>query len=80
MPQCPQSQSQVMRIQIPSNKVVPLKNNELFGSVGAHRMPVTCDSAADISVVPEKCVEPHQFMGTTCDIDSFNRQRSTGKL
>ena len=68
------------RTQIPSDEVVQLKNNELFGSVGAHRIPVTCDSGADISVVPEECVDENQFTGDSCDIDSFNRQRSTGKL
>ena len=62
-PQCPQRQNQVKRIHIPSDKVIPLKKNELFGFVGAHRMPVTCDLGADISVVPEECVEPHQFTG-----------------
>ena len=79
-PQSPQRQSQVKRIQIPSDKVVPLRDNELFGSVGAHRMPITYDSGADISVLPEDSVLPEQFTGTSCEIDSFNKIRSSGKL
>ena len=79
-PQCPQRQTQVKKVQIPLNKVVPLKENQLFGSVGSHRIPITCDSGADIMVVPEECVAPDQFMEDNCDIDSFNMVRSSGKL
>ena len=79
-PQCPQRNTQVRRIQIPAEKVRSLRDNELFGSVGAHRLAVTCDSGADISVVPEECVYPSQFTGDICQIDSFNKIRSSGKL
>ena len=79
-PQCPQRNTQVRRIQIPAEKVRSLRDNELFGSVGAHRLAVTCDSGADISVVPEECVDPSQFTGEICQIDSFNKIRSSGKL
>ena len=78
-PQSPQKVSKVRRVQIPSNKVVALKDNELFGSVGEHCMPVTCDSGADITVVPEECVREDQFTRGTCEVDSFNKARSTGK-
>ena len=77
--QCPQKVSQVRRVQILSNKVVALKDNELFGSVGDHSIPVTCDSGADITVVPEECVSAEQFTGVMCEVDSFNKVRSTGK-
>ena len=79
-PQCPQRLNQVKRVQIPSEKIVPLRENELFDSVGSHRMPITCDSGADISVVPEDSVTAEKFTGTTCQVDSFNKVRSTGKL
>ena len=78
-PQCPQKVNQVRRIQIPSNKIVPLKENELFGSVGGHCMPITCNSGADITVVPEEYVRQDQFTGGTCEVDSFNKVRSSGK-
>ena len=49
-------------------------------ALGKHRLPVTGDSGADISVVPEECVAPDQFVGKTCEIDSFNNVSSSGKL
>ena len=55
-PQCPQKVTRVKRIQIPMNKAVPLKCNEFFGSIGGHTLPITCDSGADITVVPQECV------------------------
>ena len=76
-PQCPDKQNKVRRVQIP---VVPLRNNELFRSVGKHSMPITCDSGAVITVILEECVEGDQFTGGTCEVDSFNRVRSTGRL
>ena len=42
-------------------------------------MPVTCDTGADITIVPEECVRNDQFTGDTCDVDSFNKVRCTGK-
>ena len=42
-------------------------------------MPVTCDSEADITVVPEECICEDQFTGGTCEEDSFNKARSQGK-
>ena len=79
-PQCPQKQNHVRRVQIPSSKIVALRDNELFGSIGNHCMPITCDSGADITVVPEECVESEQFTGGTCEVNSFNKVRSTGRL
>ena len=77
-PQCPQKQAQVRKIQIPANKVMPLKENQLFGSIGGHCMPITCDSGADVTVVPEECVQNGKFTGDLCDIDSYNMVRSKG--
>ena len=79
-PQCPLRQTQVKKMQIPADKVRLLGGNDLFGSVGPHRLPITCDSGADISVVPEECVAPDQFTGQVCEIDFLNRTRSSGKL
>ena len=42
-------------------------------------MPVTCDTGADITIVPEECVRNDQFTGDTCDVDSFNKVRCMGK-
>ena len=79
-PQCPLRQTQVKKIKIPSDKVVQLKHNELFGAVGNHRLPITCDSGADLSVVPEECVSPEQLLGETCEIGSFNNNKCVGNL
>ena len=71
-PQCPQRTNKVKIIQIPINRVVPLKQNELFGSIGGHSLPITCDSGANITVVPEECVGEDEFTGDMCTIDTFN--------
>ena len=67
------------KIKIPKNKVVSLKANEVFGTVEGHFMPITCDSGAEISVVPEECVGADQLTGETCTFASFRKDNSTGK-
>ena len=57
-----------------------LKDNELLGFVGKHSLPVTCDSGADVKIVPEECVSESQYTGGTCEVASFNRKISSGKL
>ena len=79
-PQCPQKVNKVKRIQIPRNEIVPLKQNELFGSIRGHYLPITCNSGADITVVPEECVKPEQFTGESCTVDTFNKVKAVGKL
>ena len=79
-PQCPQKVTTVKRIQIPVDRVVPLKHNEVLGSIAGHRLPITCDSGADITVVPEECVDSDQFTGETCAVAAFNKIKTVGKL
>ena len=43
-------------------------------------LPVTCDSGADITIVPEECVPQKDFTGDTCEVASFNRKISLGKI
>ena len=78
-PQCPLRVTQVKKINIPANKVVPLKKNEVFGAIGNHRLPITCDTGADVTVVPEECVSPNQLTGETCELAAFNKTKSEGK-
>ena len=66
-------------MKIPEDKIVSLRRNEVFGSVGPHRMPITCDTGADVTVVPDKCVEPHQRTGEFCELKAFNDSKSTGE-
>ena len=78
-PQCPLKTNQVRRINIPVNKVVPLKRNELFGAIGSHRLPITCDTGADVTVIPEECVRKDQLTGEDCELSAFNKTKSKGK-
>ena len=78
-PQCPQKVQRVKRIQIPRNRVRPLKHNELFGSVGGHSLPITCDSGTDVTVVPKECVRDEEFTGESCTLDTFNKVKTVGR-
>ena len=70
---------QVKCVQVATQQPVTLKDNELMGSIGAHVLPVTCDSGADITTVPEECVQDVYYTGDTCEVASFNRQISSGR-
>jgi len=65
-PQCPLRQNQVKRIETPSDKVVELKQNELFGAIGEHRLPITCHTGVNVTLVPEEYVSDSQLTGETC--------------
>ena len=52
----------------------------MFGSIGNQRIPITCDSGADITVVQEECVNSDQFTGAICVVESFDKVHSTGML
>ena len=78
-PQYPLKTNQVKKINIPTSKIVPLARNEVFGSMGRHRLPITCDTGAQITLVPEECVEPQQFTGGTCVLAAVNDSRFEGK-
>jgi len=43
-------------------------------------MPITCDSGAQISVVPEECVTPDEFTGEVQEIEDFHTGRVTGRV
>ena len=75
--QCPLMQVKKVQITLAEPRV--LKDNELIGSVGQYMLPITCDSGADVTVVPEECVLAQEFTGDTCEVASFNRKISTGK-
>ena len=59
------------KVTVEESKLESLKHNEVFGAVGPHRMPVTLDTGAEITVVSEEAVEPSQFTGDTCELHSF---------
>ena len=78
-PDCPKRTTKIKRIKIPENKIVSLHRNEVFGAVGPHRMPITCDTGAEVTVVPEEAVEPHQKTGELCELKAFNDSKATGE-
>ena len=67
-------------VQVETQQFMLLKDNELMGSIGEHVLPVTCNSGADIIIVPEECVPQKNFTGDTCEVASFNRKISSGKI
>ena len=78
-PDCPKRTNRVKRIQIPEDKIVELCRNEVFGSVGPYRLPITCDMGAEVTVVSAECVEPEQLTGEECELKAFNETKTTGK-
>ena len=79
-PNCPKkTAAKVKKVKVREDLIEKLRTNEVFGAVGPHRMPVTCDTGADITVVPEEAVEPDEFTGETCELRSFNDGQSVGK-
>jgi len=79
-PDCPTRPKTNRRVKLPVDKLVYLNPNELFGQVGVHGMPITCDSGAQISVVPEECVEPSEFSGELQVLEDFHTGRVTGRV
>ena len=78
-PNCPSRKSKVKKVRVETDHIENLKYNEVFGSVGPHRMPITMDTGAEITVVPEEAVHPDQFTGDTCELWSFNNTKSSGR-
>ena len=78
-PDGPKRTNRVMRIKILKDKIVTLCRNEVFGSVGPHRMPITCDTGVEVTVIPAECVEPHQKTGELCELKAFNEAKTTGE-
>ena len=78
-PNCP-TKRKVKKVRILAETIVSLNSNEIFGEVGPHRMPITLDTGAEITVVPVEAVEPHQLTGETKTLRSFNNGESKGQV
>ena len=78
-PNCPTKRTMV-KVRVEEGKIEMLKENEVFGAVGPHRMPITLDTGAEITVVPEEAVQPQQFSGKSRTLRSFNNTESVGKV
>jgi len=79
-PNCPSRPKGNRRVKIQSDKLLYLQPNELFGQVGRHSMPITCDSGAQISVVLEECVEAGEFTGVGQTLEDFHTGKVTGRV
>ena len=80
-PNCPKKpSSRVKRVQVTEDLIEMLKENEVFGAVGPHRMPVTLDTGAEITVVPVEAVDASQFTGESRTLRAFNNNESVGKV
>ena len=69
-PNCPRKASKVKRVKVREDKIESLRRNEVLGAVGPHRMPVICDTGAEVTVVPAESVDPSQLTGETCILRS----------
>jgi len=79
-PYCPSRPKSNRRVKLQSDKLLYLQPNELFGQVGRHSMPITCDSGAQISVAPEESVEASEFTGETQTLEDFHTGKVTGRI
>jgi len=79
-PNCPSRPKGNRRVKLPVDKLLFLQPNELFGKVGPHSMAITCDSGAQVSVVPEECVTDEELTGEVQILEDFHTGRVTGKV
>ena len=61
-PNCP-AKKKIKKVRVMEDTIASLKSNELFGAVGPHRMPITIDTGAEVTVVPAEAVEKEQLSG-----------------
>ena len=57
----------------------PPKEKEGMGMVEVHVLPITLDTGAEITVVPEECEGKSEFMGETFTVTTFNNAKAVGK-
>ena len=62
-PNCPMKKAKVKKVRVDEGKIEMLKHNKVFGAIGPHRMPITLETGAEVSVVPEEAVDHNQFSG-----------------
>ena len=80
-PQCPKrQQGSVKIIQIPVDYVKALRENEIMAQISGILVPVTIDSGAQITVVPEELVKQTEFTGETTTFKDIMEGQHTGRL
>ena len=78
-PSCP-AKKKVKKVKVMEDIIATLKSNEVFGAVGPHRMPITIDTGAEVTVVPAEAVDDDQLTGEEKTLRSFNNGESKGKV
>ena len=75
-PQCPKrQQGNIKRIQIPADGVTALAYNEVMGQIEGIQLPVTVDSCAHLTVVPEEMAKESQYTGESAKFDYIMQVR-----
>ena len=63
-PQCPNKKKEkVKKVKIFAHLIETLAKNDVMASVNNHLLPMTLDSGAEISIVPQEFVNPSDFTG-----------------
>ena len=79
-PNCPTRRNKIKKVKVQEDMIETLRTNEVFGAIGPHRMPITLDTGAEVTVVPEEAVLPHQFTGENRVLKAFNNTESSGRV
>ena len=80
-PQCPKrQQGSVKRVEITLDSVKALGKNEVMGEMMEVPVPITLDSGAQVTVVPEEAVKQCQFTGQTTKFNGIIEGDHSGKL
>ena len=77
---CTTRKNKIKKVKVQEDRLETLRTNEVFGAIGPHRMPITLDTGAEITVVPEETVAEDQFTGETKVLKAFNNTESSGKV
>ena len=63
-PQCPNKKKEkVKKVKIFAHLIETLSKNDVMASIHNHLLPITLDSGAEISIVPQEFVNPSDFTG-----------------
>ena len=79
-PQCPKrQQGSVKRVEIPLDSVKALGKNEVMGAMMGVPVPITLDSGAQVTVVPEEAVKQCQCTGQTIKFNGIIQGDHSGR-
>ena len=72
-PQCPKRpKDKVKRVVIPENKIVRLAQNDVMSEIAGKKVPLTFDTGAQISLVPNELVSEEEFTGKVSKFKGIN--------